>query len=92
MPTTTQISADIKLNLEGDWPRESYRRLCAERGVAYDEQDYLRWRAIGERLTGRLSFETQAQRCAEAFQRLGLSMAQAGHALQKALAGIQWHE
>lgn len=87
-----KISADIKLNLEGHWPRARYAALCLEQGRAYDEQDYLRWRAVGERLSGEPCFETQVQRATEAVQRLGVAFATTGSALQRAISGVEWHE
>lgn len=86
MATDLQIKIDVRLNLEGHWPRSTYMRLCAERGVAYTEQDYLRWRAVGERLTGQPCFETTVERATKAFAQLGVGMAAAGEALRRAFA------
>jgi len=69
------LDVKIRLNLEGHWPRETYRQLCAERGVAYDEADYLRWRAVGERLTGEPCFETTVERASVALRSLGIAVA-----------------
>jgi len=84
MPANREADITVRINLEGHWPRATYRRLCAERGVAYDEQDYLRWRAVGERLTGEPCFETVVDRAAKAFAQLGVAAAKAGEHLQKA--------
>lgn len=70
MPTPETIDVTLRLNLEGRWPRSTYRALCAERGVAYDEADYLRWRAIGERLTREPCFETQVRSASAALASL----------------------
>jgi hypothetical protein len=88
MPRTknADVTVTVLLNLEGHWPRETYRAICQREGRAYAEADYLRWRDVGERLSGQLSFETTVARASAAFNALALSMAEAGRSLAKAMA------
>jgi len=86
MPTQRTIDGSVQLNLEGHWRRSTYRNLCAENGVEYQEADYLRWREVGERLTGEPCFETQVQRASAAFAQLGVAASQAADQLRKAFS------
>ena len=86
MPKTASVQVTMHLNLEGHWRRETYRRLCDERGTAYTEQDYLRWREVGERLSGQHCWETQVEHLSKAFAQFGAAAAKvAAH-----LNGIDW--
>ena len=86
MPTPGTINVNLRLNLEGHWPRSTYLALCVRQGIEYTEADYLRWREVGERLTGEPCFETQVQRASAAFNALGLAAARAGEHMRKAFA------
>jgi len=89
MPTPGTIEVELKLNLEGHWPRSTYRQHCATLGIEYREEDYLQWRAVGERLTGEPCFETQVQRTSAAFEALGLSMARAAEHMRRFLQPVE---
>lgn len=76
--TTSGIIADIRLNLEGECPRSAYLLHCQQHGVNYTEEGYLQWRAVGERLTGRPSFETSMKRACDAIAKMGVGLNQLG--------------
>lgn len=77
MPKQDDVVIEVRLNVEGDWPRSAYQQHCQRDGIDYTEEGYLRWRAVGERLSGCQSFETAVQRASAAFASLGVTFAEA---------------
>ena len=78
----TNLSIDIRLNLEGDWPRSAYLLHCQQQSIEFTDEGYLQWRAVGERLTGQPCFETSVKRAADALASLGKTFAMIGPHMQ----------
>lgn len=91
MPTST-VNIDVRLNLEGDWPRSAYRQHCEQTGIDYTEDGYLRWRTVGERLSGRQSLETSVKRASAALAACGVSIADFGKQWQRVIKRQQAYE
>lgn len=80
---TSDLLIDVRLNLEGNWPRSVYQQHCQQQQIEYTEEGYLQWRAVGERLSGRLSFETAVQRASTAFAAINSTFTTLGPMWQK---------